>query len=239
MMRDRGKQVLWTVLGVSAGVGMATGVWLWRRETERRRPHTRRERGRRLHGPGAEVADRLRQDEALARRAIEVDSITDGVVELTGRVETHEEAERAMRLAQDTPEVFTVVNRIVIGAEETRRAETLRRRENGAPELTERHHYGMGVGMGTRRQSPSTDPDRPSDKQKMLDQELDVTNVEDAAESGPDPISGAEAVGSSDLKPAEEMEIRDAGLDSSPRPTSTPEESDRREGEGVEEEPTT
>ena len=83
----------------------------------------------------------------------------------------------------------------------------------------------MGVGMGTRRQSPSTDPDRPSDKQKILDRELDVGNIQDAPEGGPDPVSGDDAVESTRVKPGDERAIQEAGLDAEPRPTSTPKES--------------
>jgi hypothetical protein len=83
----------------------------------------------------------------------------------------------------------------------------------------------MGAGMGTRRQSPSTDPDRPSDKQKMIERELEVANVEDTPEGGPNPISGDEAVESERVKPGDERAIEEAGLDPSPRPDSTPKES--------------
>lgn len=229
MSPERSRQAaLWTALGVSAGV--VTGLWLWRRQ-QRTEPHVGAPEGwARPKGAGAEIAGRLRRDESLARRAIEVDAIADGVIELTGEVRSRSEAERAVAIAQEAQGIYTVVNRLTIAEEEAQREATRRRRENGDPDLQERQHYGMRVGMGTRRQSPDTDPDRPSDKQKILDRQLDVANVEDAPESGPDPISGAEAVESSDLKPGYEDAIRDAGLDPSPRPTSTPKESVREDG---------
>lgn len=224
MIPDTSKQALWTALGVSAGV--ATGLWLWRRQGEREVPQLSAPRGwTQPRGSGAEVAEALRRDRTLGRRSVEVDSIAEGVIELTGQVATQAEARKAVEIAQSTRGVYTVVNRLTLEEEESHLSETQRRRRDGAPELQERHHYGMGVGMGTRRQSPDTDPDRPSDKQKILDRELDVANVEDAPEGGPNPISGAEAVESSRVKPGDEMAIEDAGLDPSPRPTSTPKES--------------
>lgn len=231
MTPDQNKQALLTVLGVSAGV--ATGLWLWSRGQATR--HTPALAGpvgwSPPRGAGAEVADALREDRALAGRAIEVDSISDGVIELTGEVDSRAEARRAVAIAQGTRGVYTVVNRLTLIEEESHLSETQRRRANGDPDLIERHHYGMGVGMGTRRQSPTTDPDRPSDKQKILDRELDVGNVQDAPEDGPNPISGSEAVESEPVKPGDEMAIRDAGLDPSPRPNSTPKESVSTEDE--------
>lgn len=179
MIPERGRQALLTVLGLGAGV--ATGVWLWRRQTGRESyqpagPWTRPE------SPARDVADRLRRDGRLARSRIEVDGIAEGVVELTGEVEDRSASERAVGIAQATTGVYTVVNRLRIEDEDARREATRRRWNDGAPDLRERHHYGMGVGMGTRRQSPATDPDRPSDKQRLLERELDVAKVEDLPE---------------------------------------------------------
>lgn len=218
-----GREALLGLLAVGAGV--ATGMWLWQR---RERPTERYEPARpwsRPRGSAQDVAAALGRDPKLSRRQIEVDAIAEGVVELTGSVQDRSESERAMGVAQATTGVFTVVNRLSILDEETHQEDTRRRWKDGAPDLRERHHYGMGVGMGTRRQSPTTDPDRPSDKQKLVDRELDVANVEDAPEDGPNPISGAEAVESADVKPGDERAIREAGLDASPRPNSTPKRS--------------
>lgn len=235
MIPERSKQALWTAVGMSAG--FATGVWLWRRGQGQPgvAAHESAPSGwTRPRGSGVEVAEALERDRTLRNRSIEVDSISDGVIELTGHVQTREEAQRAVTLAQATTGVYTVVNRLTLDDDESHLTETQRRRREGAPELQERKHYGMGVGMGARRQSPDTDPDRPSDKQKILDRELDVANVEDSPEGGPDPISGAEAVESTRVKPGDEMAIRDAGLDADPRPTSTPKESVGEESVGEE-----
>ena len=171
------------------------------------------------------MASSLRGDEALRRRPIDVDMIADGVVELSGSVRDRSEAERAVTMAQRTAGIYTVVNRLEVSAEESHRARTAARREDGAPELNTRGHSGMGVGMEARRQSPATDPDRPSDKQPMLERELEVGNVEDRPEGGPDPVSGAEAVDDNYFKPGDERAIREAGLDPEKERTSAPRES--------------
>jgi BON domain len=209
MKNDRRTQAILALFGISAGV--AGGLWLWRRGES-----VRREAGRRWgqpRGSAQDVAEALRSDGRLSRRAIEVDTIAEGVVELNGTVEDRSEAERAVGIAQRTTGVYTVVNRLVVDAEEARRDETRRRWSDGAPELRERHHYGMGVGMGTRRQSPSTDPERPSDKQRMIDRELDVRKVDDEPDTptrDPDTDSRVETT---DVKPGDEMGMEDAGLD--------------------------
>lgn len=221
MNPDRGRQALLTVLGVGAGV--ATGVWLWRRQEGRQRYEPAGPRAR-PRGSAQDVAESLQRDSRLARRRIEVDAIAEGVVELSGAVRDREEAERAVSLAQRTTGVYTVVNRLRIDEEESRRESTRRRWSEGAPDLRERHHYGMGVGMGTRRQSPATDPDRPSDKQRLIERELDPAKIEDAPEPEPEPIAAEEAVPDAPtdavaqphLKPGDERAIEEAGLDANP-----------------------
>lgn len=208
MRNDRRTQAILALFGISAGV--AGGLWLWRR-----REAVRREAGRRWgqpRGSAQDVAEALRQDGKLGRRAIEVDTIAEGVVELNGTVRDRAEAERAVGIAQRTTGVYTVVNRLVVDAEEAQRNETRRRWAEGAPELRERHHYGMGVGMGTRRQSPATDPDRPSDKKTMLDRELNVNRVDDEVEAPTRDPNTASRVESTDVKPGDERAIEDAGL---------------------------
>lgn len=191
MMPERGKQAWMTVLGV--GAGLATGVLLWRLQTRRERYEPAGPWAR-PRGSAQKVAESLKEDPKLSLRRIEVDAVAEGVIELSGSVADRTESERAKDIAQATPGVYTVVNRLHIDEEESRREATRRRWNEGAPDLRERHHYGMGVGMGTRRQSPITDPDRPSDKQKLLERELDVANVEDGPEEDLAPRSGAEAV---------------------------------------------
>lgn len=209
MKNDRRTQAILALFGISAGV--AGGLWLWRRSEG-----GRREKGRRwaqLRGSAQDVAEALRNDGRLSRRGIEVDTIAEGVVELNGTVQDRSEAERAVGIAQRTTGVYTVVNRLVVDAEEARRNETRRRWTEGAPELRERHHYGMGVGMGTRRQSPATDPDRPSDKQRMIDRELDVNRVDDEVDAPTRDPATESRVESTDVKPGDERAMEEAGLD--------------------------
>jgi hypothetical protein len=89
-------------------------------------------------------------------------------------------------MAHNVAGIHTVVNRIVLEADEARLEEHRSRGTGGPPS---RQHYGMGVGMGTRRQSPATDPDRPSDRQELVDRELDVDRMEEgsATSRGPGP----------------------------------------------------
>jgi hypothetical protein len=185
MMVDRDRQSLLTIFGISAGVatGLVAGVWLWRRRSDlvsEAMPLWHEPRG-----SAQDVAESLRADGKLSRRRIEVDTIAEGVVELSGSVRDRQEADRAVGIAQRTTGVYTVVNRLRIEAEDSHREQTRRRWSEGAPELRERQHYGIGVGMGRSRHSPLTDPDRPSDKQKIVERELDVNRVEDAGDVVP------------------------------------------------------
>lgn len=230
MIPERGRQTLLALLGVSAGV--ATGIWLHHLRKSRRGTTVRS--WAEPSGSAQEVAEAFRQDGELSRRAIEVDSIAEGVVELGGSVQNQEQATRAVRIAQGTTGVYTVVNRLTVDEEESQRASTRRRWNDGAPELHGRHHYGMGVGMGTRRQSPDTDPDRPSDRQRMIERDLEVHKVEEEPEAGPGPVSAAEAVESHRVKPGDERATREAGLEAGPQPMSTHQETmehDVKEGE--------
>lgn len=159
---------LWALVGLTAGV--AAGIWLWTRG---------REWGGQPAAVGGEVDAGLQvarafdQDIELAARDLGVTRISDGVIEVTGVVADRDQRQRAVAMAHNAPGVHTVVNRLVLEDEE-RRAEENRARHRDTPI----QHTGMGVGMGTRRQSPDTDPDRPSDRQKLVDRELDVSNQE-------------------------------------------------------------
>lgn len=190
MKLEHGRQKLLTVFGVSAGVatGVAAGIWLWRkRGGARPEPAPWAE----PRGSAQEVYDSLRSDPRLSKRRIEVDAIAEGVVELSGSVRDRDEADQAVGIAQRTTGVYTVVNRLRIEAEEAQREATRRRWNEGAPELRERKHYGMGVGMGATRHAPETDPDRPSDKQRMIERELEVGAGDEAPDA--EELGGAEA----------------------------------------------
>ena len=172
------RTLVWKLLGLAAGIGV--GLWLWRRgEVEEvvvgdwAHPADAAERIQRAFDGDPELGSRLR-----------VDAISDGVVEILGSVAGRDQRDRAVAMAHNTAGVHTVVNRIVLEPEEARLEENRARNQEGSPS---RQHYGMGVGMGTRRQSPDTDPDRPSDRQKLVERELDVDHVVRDDASGPEP----------------------------------------------------
>ena len=108
----------------------------------------------------ASVLEAFRNDPILAERAVDIGSISEGVIELAGWVDTEEEAERAVTLARGVPGVNTVVNRMAIGDEEERFEDAARRFENGDPALTEARWEGVRVGTGRRRQGSSDEADR-------------------------------------------------------------------------------
>ncbi len=108
------------------------------------------------------VLEAFRNDPILSERAIDIGSISDGVIELAGWVEADDESRHAVTIARGVPGVDTVVNRITIGDEERRFEETARRFRDGDPALTEARWEGSGVGTGRRRQGTSAEPDRHS-----------------------------------------------------------------------------
>jgi len=106
------------------------------------------------------VLEAFRNDPILAERAVDIGSISEGVIELAGWVENEEESRHAVTIARGVPGVDTVVNRIALGDEEERFEDTARRFRSGDPALNEARWEGSGVGTGRRRQGTSADPDR-------------------------------------------------------------------------------
>jgi hypothetical protein len=207
MRLERDRQNLLGILGISAGVatGIAAGYWWWRRRSGSWSDEL--ERWGHPRGSAQDVADAFRDDPKLSRRRIDVDTIAEGVVELSGSVRDRDEADRAVGIAQRTTGVYTVVNRLRVEDEETHRETTRRRWNDGAPELRERKHYGMGVGMGASRHSPATDPERPSDKQQMLERELDVGRLDQDDVSQPGAESPSASPEESVTEPGPEGEL--------------------------------
>jgi hypothetical protein len=106
------------------------------------------------------VLEAFRNDPILSERAIDIGSISDGVIELAGWVENEEESRHAVTIARGVPGVDTVVNRVALGDEEERFEDTARRFREGDPALNEARWEGRGVGTGRRRQGTSDEPDR-------------------------------------------------------------------------------
>jgi hypothetical protein len=106
------------------------------------------------------VLEAFRNDPVLSERAIDIGAVEDGIIELTGWVNSDEESHQAVVVARGTPGVDTVVNRLTIGSEEQLLDDGAQRYEEGDPTFTERHWEGQQVGTGRRRQGNSTEIDR-------------------------------------------------------------------------------
>lgn len=168
----------WPAL-IGAVVGFATGIALSRRML-RAAPVAGYEALLRLE---ERVADALADDPVLGSRPIEVGALTVGIIELTGPVRDEWEADRAVTIAQRVPGVRTVLNRLDHEIVEDHLANTLDRYEAGDPSLQGTRWYGMGVGMGQRRQGRETDPDRPSDRVPNVTRALGIDRaVEETSE---------------------------------------------------------
>jgi hypothetical protein len=116
------------------------------------------------------VLDAFRNDPVLSGRAIDIGSISEGVIELAGWVETDDESERAVTIARGVPGVTTVVNRIALGDEEERFEDAARRFESDdAPDASARWE-GQRVGTGRRRQGNSAEVDRHADPKVHLEE---------------------------------------------------------------------
>jgi hypothetical protein len=119
-----------------------------------------------LTGLEDSVLDSFLSDELLSERGVDVGAISHGIVELSGSVWNHAEADRAVRVASGVPGVRTVVNRLEIEGEARRHSAP----ESGSDTLLRR--TGRTGGMGRRRQGLATDPDRPNDSQHRSERAL-------------------------------------------------------------------
>ena len=134
------------------------------------------------------VLEAFRNDPILSERAIDIGSISQGVIELAGWVENEDEAEHAVTIARGVPDVDTVVNRIAIGDDERRMSRAARRVREGDIALTEARWEGRGVGTGRRRQGRSDEPDRHADPKVELKERWDGTDA--ALRNAADDVEG-------------------------------------------------
>jgi gas vesicle protein len=134
------------------------------------------------------VLEAFRNDPILCERAIDIGSISDGVIELAGWVEDDEESHHAVTIARGVPGVDTVVNRIALGDEEDRFADAARRVREGDAALTESKWEGRGVGTGRRRQGTSDEADRHATPKVDLEDRWQRTD--DAVLNAADDIEG-------------------------------------------------
>ena len=115
------------------------------------------------------VLEAFRNDPILSERAVDIGAVEDGIIELTGWVNSEDEAHQAVVIARGVPEVETVVNRLTIRSEEDLLDDGAHRYEDGDPPFTERHWEGQQVGTGRRRQGNSTEIDRHADPRNILE----------------------------------------------------------------------
>jgi hypothetical protein len=159
---NRSKTGLWLLAG-GILAGLATVAYFKLRRSEKRVTLPAEVRG--LEDA---VLAALKSDDILRRRGIDVAVIAPGIVELTGSVETEEEAHHAVAVVQRIPSVRTVLNRLDLSRLEHR----VRRRAAGGDSGSGSRWYGMSVGMGRRRQSKGTDPAQRDDHADMLEDAL-------------------------------------------------------------------
>jgi hypothetical protein len=115
------------------------------------------------------VLEAYRNDPILSERAVDIGAVEDGIIELTGWVNSEDEAHQAVVIARGVPGVETVVNRLTIRSEEDLFDDAAHRYEDGDPPFTERHWEGQQVGTGRRRQGDSTEIDRHADPRNVLE----------------------------------------------------------------------
>ena len=115
------------------------------------------------------VLEAFRNDPILSERAVDIGAVEDGIIELTGWVNSDDEAHQAVVIARGVPGVETVVNRLTIRSEEDLLDDAAHHYEDGDPPFTERHWEGQQVGTGRRRQGNSTEIDRHADPRNVLE----------------------------------------------------------------------
>ena len=160
--KERAAATFWVVAaGVVAGLAAVTLLAV---------RAARRRRGQRLPPDldrlEKQVIGALREDPDLRGRGIDVAAIAPGIIELTGYVESELEAHHAVDVVQSVGGVRTVLNRLDLSAREQRLRRAGRAESGGS------RWYGMGVGMGRRRQSRSTDPERRDGRADMVEHAL-------------------------------------------------------------------
>jgi hypothetical protein len=115
------------------------------------------------------VLEAFRNDPILSERAIDIGAVEDGIIELTGWVNSDDESHQAVVIARGVPGVDTVVNRLAIRSDEDLFDDAAHKYEDGDPPFTERHWEGQQVGTGRRRQGNSTEIDRHADPRNVLE----------------------------------------------------------------------
>jgi hypothetical protein len=115
------------------------------------------------------VLEAFRNDPILSERAIDIGAVENGIIELTGWVNSDDESHQAVVIARGVPGVDTVVNRLAIRSDEDLFDDAAHKYEDGDPPFTERHWEGQQVGTGRRRQGNSPEIDRHADPRNVLE----------------------------------------------------------------------
>jgi hypothetical protein len=175
----RSSTAVWVVAGVAVAVGAAYAI----SRLLKSEPVSRRLDSRRLE---KRVLQALLDHESTRDYAIEIAAVGTGVIELSGVVETEEEARQVVNLVDRIAGVHAVLNRLEIRTEESR----LERNRNRATTPHTTRWYGGTVGIGKRRQSFTTDPARPDDHAALQERALQpnrddaLTDVEEMEDNG-------------------------------------------------------
>lgn len=181
-------------LALGATVGAAAAVYFGWRQLRARRAEPGESLPPELMRIEDATVEALRADDIAGHRAIDVAALGAGIIELTGVVHTLEEAHHAVDVAQGVDGVHTVINRMTVGDVEEHLAETRDRLRAGDAALHETKWYGMGVGMGRRRQSSETDPARDDERNRAVSRVLEPDPIAELSEEFSDE-SGAGAGG--------------------------------------------
>jgi hypothetical protein len=116
------------------------------------------------------VLEAFRNDPILSERAIDIGALDEGIVELTGWVNSTDEAEQAVVITRGVPGVDTVVNRLAVRSEEDLFDEAAEDYDDGDPALKEGQWEGQNIGTGRRRQGNSSEIDRHADPRVELEE---------------------------------------------------------------------
>ncbi|HEY7860480.1 MAG TPA: BON domain-containing protein, partial [Gemmatimonadaceae bacterium] len=136
------------------------------------------------------VLHAFRKDAVLSERAIDIGAIGEGIIELSGWVETHAESERAMSVTRAVPGIVTVVNRLFVGDDEEGESDLDEDEldgESNAP-IPGGVWEGQRVGTGRRRQGNSGETDRHADPKPVLEDKC--LSEERALDEAAGPIEG-------------------------------------------------
>jgi hypothetical protein len=179
--RKRSEEANWALVAGMALTGAAAAYAISR--LVRQGPIARRLE---LGGLEKQVLQTLLNDDVARNQGIDISAVGAGVIEITGAVETREQARHVVELIGEIPGVHAVLNRLQVRSVESRLKRNRKRSEGD--EST--RWYGGSVGIGKRRQSFNTDPARRDDRAAILERSLQpnrddvLTDVEEMEDNG-------------------------------------------------------